>query len=281
MLNRGPHAAAVPRRQRPALIALAALAFAASGVAASRFAVQAIDSARPAIVMNPTSHLRTWEVGTGTRPIVVLHGYAASPQDWVPFASTIQVADDRRFIFPEAPEATTPPDGPVGGRAWWRLDLASYRRGTALPDLSRARPEGLQRASSQLRRLIADTQQRLAFKPDTLILGGFSQGAMVAAEVAFRTNEPMQALILLSPTIVDEPSWRRTMGLRRGLPVFIAHGRRDDVLPFAASERLAQAMRDAGLTVTWFPFDGIHETPTEVVEALNRFLATVDIVDRR
>ena len=79
------------------------------------------------------------------------------------------------------------------------------------------------------------------------MLGGFSQGGMLAAEVAFRTEQPLEALILLSPTFVDEQRWIEGMPRRKGLPVFISHGRRDDVLPFAASERLAQAMRQAGI----------------------------------
>jgi predicted esterase len=32
-------------------------------------------------------------------------------------------------------------------------------------------------------------------------------------------------------------------------------------------------MAAAGMLVTWFPFDGGHETPAEVVAALNEFLA--------
>ena len=108
------------------------------------------------------------------------------------------------------------------------------------------------------------------------MLGGFSQGGMVAAEVAFRTEQPLEALILLSPTFVDEQRWIEGMPRRKGLPVFISHGRRDDVLPFAASERLAQAMRQAGLKVTWVPFDGVHETPALVVTELNKFLASVE-----
>ena len=107
------------------------------------------------------------------------------------------------------------------------------------------------------------------------MLGGFSQGAMVSAEIAFRSDTPLKALILLSPTVVDEPSWRDGIPLRRGLPVFIAHGRQDEVLPFSASARLAETLRTAGLNVTWVPFDGAHDIPRPVVDALNEFLASV------
>jgi phospholipase/carboxylesterase len=97
---------------------------------------------------------------------------------------------------------------------------------------------------------------------------------MLSAEIAFRSDEPLRALVLLSPTIVDEASWRSGFASRKGLPVFLAHGRQDPILPFASSARLAQALSEAGLRVTWVPFDGGHDIPSEVVSALNRFLDT-------
>ncbi len=254
-------------RARVAILAVAARTL----IAAATIASAAV------VVPNPASGLRTWEVGTGERPFVLLHGYSAMPQDWLPFADTIRVSPRRRFVFPEAPEATTPPDGPVGGRAWWRLGLAAYRHpASALPDLSRAHPPGLRRAAAQVRQLVHEVEQRLGADPHQLILGGFSQGAMVSAEMAFGSNEPLRALVLLSVTPVDESAWRAAMPSRRGLPVFIAHGRQDDVLRYDGAVRLAQDMRRAGLRVTWMPFDGGHEIPAEVVTALNQFLATID-----
>lgn len=106
-----------------------------------------------------------------------------------------------------------------------------------------------------------------------MVLGGFSQGAMVASEVAFRSPAPLAGLVLLSGTVVDEASWRAGYAGRRGLPVFVAHGRKDGVLPFAGSDRMRQDLEAAGLDVTWCPFDGSHEMPAAVVVELNRFLA--------
>jgi phospholipase/carboxylesterase len=233
--------------------------------------------AHPVIqIDNPKSELRTWEVGAGALPIVLLHGYGSTPQHWLPFANTIRVSSHRRFLFPGAPESTRPPDGPADGRAWWRLDLSSYLPpGQSLPDLSRAKPEGLLRASRRVRTLLGEVDARLGSQPDRLILGGFSQGALVAAQIAWRSDRPLRALVLLSPTFVDEAAWTAAMPARRGLPVFISHGRHDPILGFASAQRLEQAMRAAGLRVTWAPFEGGHDIPMEVVDALNQFLASI------
>lgn len=226
----------------------------------------------PVPLDNPASGLRTWEVGDGTRPLVLLHGYASAPQQWLQFVASIEPGARRRLVFPEGPDIR--PDG--RGRGWWPLDLSSHVDATGLPDLSRTRPPGLAIASTRVRALLDEVTTRVGGTPSDLILGGFSQGGMVSAEIAFRTDTPLEALILLSPTVVDEASWRDGIPLRRGLPVFLAHGRQDDILPFAASARLAETLRTAGLKVTWVPFDGSHEMPAAVITALNAFLATLD-----
>ena len=104
------------------------------------------------------------------------------------------------------------------------------------------------------------------------VLGGFSQGAIVSCEVAFGSDVPLAALVLLSGTPVDTTGWRNQMSRRKGLPVFMAHGRKDDILPFDLAERLRADLVAAGLDVTFVPFDGGHEIPGEVVVALGEFL---------
>ncbi|HEX4406808.1 MAG TPA: hypothetical protein VH560_18340 [Polyangia bacterium] len=208
--------------------------------------------------------------GKGPPTLLLLQGYGAKAKDWLPFTKTIEVPRRARFVFPEAPEKTSPPDGPIGGRAWWRLDLEDHvPKGARLPDLSATHPPGLDEATARVRALM----HRMPKAP--LVLGGFSQGAIVASNIAFTTDEPIAALVILSVTPVDEAAWLRGLAKRRGLRVFISHGRADPTLPFASADRLRKELAAAGLDVTWFPFDGVHEIPSAVVVALNRFLAPI------
>ncbi len=145
-----------------------------------------------------------------------------------------------------------------------------------MPDFSGTRPPGLGNAAVR----VVDLLTAIGRSPGgPVVLGGFSQGAMVASEVAFRSDTPLAGLVLLSGTVVDEASWRAGYARRRGLPVFVAHGRRDGVLPFASSDRMRQDLHRAGLDVTWYPFDGRHDIPADVVTELNRFLSRV-LADR-
>ena len=99
---------------------------------------------------------------------------------------------------------------------------------------------------------------------------------MVSADVAFTTEEPLKALVLLSGTFIDEAGWTKGMAKRSGLPVFISHGERDDILQYSFAIRLRDAMKQAGLKVYWAPFAGGHEVPAEVVTELNKFLKELD-----
>jgi phospholipase/carboxylesterase len=209
--------------------------------------------------------------GKGPPTIVLLHGYCSSEKDWVPFVKSIRLPPGTRFLFPRGPETAKRTDGGPAGRAWWHLDLAADVRDKGLgADLSREKPKGIDLAARAVRALLARQGNRAA---QPFILGGFSQGAMVASEVAFRSDEPLRALVLLSGTLVDETSWKANFARRKGLHVFIAHGRADPTLSFEAADRMQSAMAAAGIEVTWFPFDGGHETPAEVIVALNEFFA--------
>ena len=231
-------------------------------------------SALAGFVSNPKSGLPTLEVGSGPRVLVLLHGYGGSPNEWVPFAQKIRVAKNVRFVFPQAPESTG--SGSAGGRAWWPLDLASLNRGEPLPDLSGSRPEGIDLSNQKIRSLLRDLETRLGSSEGPPILGGYSQGAMISADLAFTTDEPLKALVILSGTFVDEAGWTKGMVQRKGLRVFISHGSKDDVLQYGFAVRLRDAMKRAGLQVTWVPFAGGHEVPAEVVTALKTFLDDLD-----
>jgi len=219
--------------------------------------------------------------GNGPTTFVLLHGFGSNAERWLPFANAISLhvakgQGQGHFVFPEGPFATTPPAGPKGGRAWWPLQLDSYIRSPGtLPDMSQASPVGIEDAANRAGALLASLNSGWLHKPKRTILGGFSQGAMVAMETLLTKAPKLDALVLLSGTLVNEAKWRTLYAAHKGLPVFIAHGRTDEVLPFALAERMAQQLENAGLKVRWFPFDGGHEIPAEVVDALNRFLITI------
>jgi phospholipase/carboxylesterase len=211
--------------------------------------------------------------GEGPPYLMLLHGYGSAAEYWLPYTQTIPLAQGGRFLFPQGPEVMFRNDGQHSGHAWWSLDLAAHRRlGKPGVDLRQEDPRGLVRAGQLVRRTLAREGDSPA-RP--FILGGFSQGAMVACQVAFASDVPLAALVVLSGTPVDTTGWRDSMPRRKGLPVFMSHGRDDDILPFDLANRLRADLAAAGLDVTFVAFEGGHEIPGQVVAALGKFLAAL------
>lgn len=200
--------------------------------------------------------------GQGPPTIVLLHGYGSRAEDWFQFERLFAFPPNTRIVFPQAPLR-----GPfTGQRGWWWLNIeGNVPPGERFPDYSKRAPGGIATAS----RLVRD---RLALENGPIVLGGFSQGAMVSAEVAFNTDQELAGLILLGGTTVHEETWAQRFAARRTLPIFIAHGRRDSVLSFEQMERFQARLKASGLNVTWLPFDGEHGIPDAVVRAVNQFV---------
>lgn len=209
--------------------------------------------------------------GKGPPSFVLLHGYGSAAEHWLPYAQTIPFPPVGQFLFPQAPETVARKDGLLDGRAWWKLDLAAHLRpGKLGVDLTQEDPRGVERAAKLVRSALSREGNS---KAHPFVLGGFSQGAMVACEVAFTSDEPLSALVILSGTPLDLAGWTSRMARRRGLPVFMSHGRTDNILPFDLAEHLHRDLVAAGLAVTFVAFDGGHQIPEEVVSALGVFLA--------
>jgi phospholipase/carboxylesterase len=203
--------------------------------------------------------------GTGPPSLVLLHGYGSSAEDWLQFESKWSLPGNTQLHYLQAPLR-----GPWSGRrGWWWLDLNGHvPPGQTFADFSKVHPPGIQRASRLVRDYLENVKQ-------PIVLGGFSQGAMTSAEIAFRSDQALAGLILLSGTTVDEERWAEHFAGRRHLPIFIAHGRRDSVLPFERMERFQARLKAFGLNVTWLPFDGDHGIPDEVVAGMNAFIRDI------
>ena len=204
--------------------------------------------------------------GAGPPNFVLLHGYGSNADDWLQFVATIRLPPNGRFLFPNGPWR-----GPNQARGWWWLNIEGHvPAGERFPDFSVANPGGIRVASRLVREFLEDV-------PGPIVLGGFSQGAMLSGEIAFHTEQPLAAVIMIGGTTVNEAAWVERFPVRRSLPIFIAHGRQDGVLPFAIADRFRTKLQAAGLDVTWVPFDGGHEIPASVVTELNAFIARLHI----
>ncbi len=211
--------------------------------------------------------------GGGNGPLVVLlHGFGAPGEDLVPLARQIEVPRDVRFAFPAAPLAL---DMVPGGRAWWNLDMIELQRAVAARDyatLTGRVPAGLVEAREQLTRLLQELEREHGAARDKLVLGGFSQGAMLATDVTLHLEQAPAALVILSGSLIAKDEWLPLMKARAGLSVVQSHGRADPVLSYELAEALRDALAAAGLQVDFHPFNGGHGIPNGVITALGQLV---------
>jgi phospholipase/carboxylesterase len=213
--------------------------------------------------------------GGGDGPVVVLlHGWGAPGDDLVPLGQEIDAPHGTRYVFPEAPLPLQMGFG--DSRGWWALDIERRQREIAAGrarDLSREVPKGLAEARAKMIALLDELERRFGAK--SVVLGGFSQGAMLACDVALRTDKPLAGLILLSGTLLAADEWTPLLPRRKGLRVFQSHGSADPLLPSFMAEQLRDLLKQGGLSVDWVGFRGGHEIPGVVLDRLSGFLRAV------
>lgn len=220
----------------------------------------------------------------GQRPeleVVLCHGFGAPGTDLVPVGAEIlraapHLAEKVQFVFPAAP-LSLDDQGLYGGRAWWPLDIArlslAIERGE-LRDQRHHTPDELPAARDKLMEAIQALQAETGLPLSRFVLGGFSQGAMIATETALRLPQSPAALIIWSGALLCENVWRELAKNHPGLPVFQSHGRFDPILPFEGAVWLRELLQEAGAEVTFLEFDGQHTIPLEALEH------TVALLDR-
>jgi phospholipase/carboxylesterase len=213
--------------------------------------------------------------------VVLCHGFGAPGDDLVPIGPEMarrrpELERRVRFVFPEAPLSLAGLyPGMFASRAWWLLDperLMAIASGAAernLDELRASVPEGLAEARDKLLALVAE----LGVPAGRVVLGGFSQGAMLATDVSLHLPEAPAALCIYSGTLINEADWRERAPARAGLKVLQTHGRQDPLLPHANAEHLRDLLSGAGLDVDFHAFDGQHGLPMDGVDRLAELVA--------
>ncbi|MFO0613681.1 MAG: hypothetical protein U0414_13890 [Polyangiaceae bacterium] len=221
--------------------------------------------------------------GGGDGPAIVLcHGFGASGDDLVSLARVVDVGRNVRWFFPEAPLDLSTMFGGAA-RAWWEIDMermmAAQQRG-AVQELAKETPPRLGKARGELLSMLDALEASHGLRRDKTIIGGFSQGAMLATEVALHAfDRPFAGLAVLSGTVLSEERWIEAAA-RSGpkIHALVTHGRRDPILPFVGAEALRDLLSKAGATVDFVPHGGQHEIPESALDGLVR-LAKARVLD--
>lgn len=205
--------------------------------------------------------------------IVLLHGFGADAMDLFPLSGVLRQRPRPTWIFPTGPLEIEIAPG-YTGRAWFPVDFEVLQRAYQKGDfesVATAFPAELGKVRQQLDGLVGE----LNIPRSKLILGGFSQGAILAIETALNGMDRVAALLIFSGTLVCEPSWRKLAHLHAQTPFFQSHGIEDPLLPLKKAEDLEALLLEAGLKGKLHRFHGGHEIPQKILIQLNTFLTNL------
>lgn len=191
---------------------------------------------------------------TGTDPrfaVIWLHGLGADGHDFEPIVPELGLsgATAVRFIFPHAPVQPVTINGGMAMRAWY--DIAYMDLSAEVDTI------GINQSSDHLRRLIQHTVDS-GIPSERIVLAGFSQGGVIALHTGLLYRQKLAGIIALSTYVaVPEAIQRSASGANKNIPIFMAHGRFDPVIPCNLGEQSRDFLEKAGYAVQW------HEYPME------------------
>jgi phospholipase/carboxylesterase len=210
------------------------------------------------------------EITTGGTPELVvlwLHGLGADGHDFEPIVPELGLPFPVRFVFPHAPVRPVTINGGMAMRAWY--DILGFDRG-AKEDAA-----GIRASAAAVTELI-DREIERGMPSGRVVLAGFSQGGAIALQTALREPRPLAGVLALSTylplaaTLASERSAENA-----GIPIFMAHGTADPVLPLSLAESSRRALEALGYAVEWHVYPMPHSVSLEEIGAIGSWLAAL------
>lgn len=216
--------------------------------------------------------------------VVMCHGFGAPGSDLVGlFEDILQYLPEDSpkpaFLFPEGP-VDLEDEGMYGARAWWRLNMAQLMQMSATNTFDKMRdavPVGIDEAREKLCNCIEQCRTLYKWPELPIVLGGFSQGAMLTVDTALRGNvSPVVGMLVFSGALVCESLWRQAATAKpMSVPLVQSHGLVDPVLPISTGRWLYKLLQDVGCTGQLAEFNGPHTIPSDALENAAKLLASL------
>ncbi|MGI9257639.1 MAG: alpha/beta hydrolase [Gammaproteobacteria bacterium] len=211
--------------------------------------------------------LDTLEIETGDVPeasIIWLHGLGADGNDFAPIVPQLDLPCDVRFVFPHAPIRAVTINNGARMRAWY--DILSLER-TDIEDEA-----GIRDSASAVAALI-DAERARGLASDRIFIAGFSQGGAIALHQGLRHPERLAGILALSTYLplgwtLDEEKH----SVNEGIPIFMAHGALDNVLPESLGQVTREALVQRGYEVEWQSYPMPHSVCPEEIADVSRWL---------
>ncbi len=213
--------------------------------------------------------LETIEIETAPNPrasIIWMHGLGADGNDFAPLADEIELPVAVRYVFPHAPMMPVSINGGYVMRAWYDISDAAIRREDE---------DGVRASQRSVEALLAREKSR-GVAAHRIVLAGFSQGGAIALQTGLRHAERLAGVMALSTYVpLADQLAKEANPANRGVPIFMAHGTHDPMIPSARAQASRDLLRQLGYAVEWSEYRMEHSVCPQEIAAIGAWLARV------
>jgi phospholipase/carboxylesterase len=201
--------------------------------------------------------------------VVLMHGLGADGHDFETLVFELELPPESaiRWVFPHAPIRPVTLNGGMPMRAWF--DIIGLDRRSAEDEA------GIRESGEHIRELVRRENER-GIPSNRIVLAGFSQGGAMALHTALREPEPLAGILALSTYLplsgkLEAEAHRASAGV----PVFMAHGTADPIVPIFLGEGCRDRLSALGHPVEWHTYPMPHSVCAEEVADVRAWLRRV------
>ena len=215
-----------------------------------------------------TDLLPSIELETAPGPsasVIWLHGLGADGNDFVPIVPELALSPAAavRFVFPHAPVRPVTINNGMRMRAWYDI----FQFGGGPED-----EKGVRESEGLLGKLI-EAQKGKGIQPAKIVLAGFSQGGAIVLQTGLRYPERLAGIMALSTYLPLQEKISEASQPNRDVPIFMAHGTYDDIIPLHRAEQSRDLLVKNGFAVDWRTYPMPHSVCPEEIGHISQFLA--------
>lgn len=201
--------------------------------------------------------------------VICLHGLGADGSDLTSVVRELALPHGSavRFLFPHAPYRPVTINNGYRMRAWYDITHGGLEHHVDSIGIA---------ASERLISDLIEAEIDCGVAAERIVLAGFSQGGAVALHTGLRYPRRLAGLIGLS-TYLPQPEilTSEAMSVNQGLPILLAHGTQDTIVPLRHASAARAALQDAGYALTWHTYPIAHSLCWEELRHLSLWLQEV------
>jgi len=195
--------------------------------------------------------------------VIWLHGLGANYNDFIPLVKEFKLNHCIKFIFPNAPlRPITVNHGHVM-RGWYDIRDMNNLDDTVDKD-------GIHQSIAAVESLIADLISS-GYKSSHIIVAGFSQGGVIAYQLAVQTKYRLGGVLVLSAYLADKDMIDND-SVNKKTSILACHGKQDMVIPHEVGLEAYNELRTRGFNVSWMSYQMEHGLCLQQVHDISLWL---------